>query len=288
MKGFAIVTDSNADMPQDYAQENEVTELQLTYTLDGVSYKCNDPVMTPAQFYEQMRAGKMPKTAAVNVQEALSRIEPLLRQGLDVLCIMFTSALSGTCANVQLAVKELSERYPGQTVEVIDSLCASSGQWLLVSMAVDYRAQGMDLSECARRINDDRLHIAHLFTANDLFHLHRGGRISAASAVVGSVLGIKPILKVDNLGKLVPFGKVRGRRQSMLAMIDGMEKSMDKTRCDRFAISHADCPEEAKFIAEQVQKRFGITEYTINYIGPTVGSHAGPGTLALFFYANER
>lgn len=288
MNTFVIVTDSNADLPENFANENEIIELQLSFSFDGVSYMCNDPNMPPERFYAIMREGKMPQSSAVNMQNAIEAMEQPAREGKKILCIMFSSALSATYANTCMAASELMSRYPGCKIEVIDSLCASSGQGLLVSYAVEYRERGLSMEECARRVSDDVLHIAHLFTVNDLFHLHRGGRVSAASAVVGSVLGIKPVLHVDDSGKLSPTGKVRGRRQSLLALVDGMKEQIDKERCDCFAISHGDCIEDAKFVAQQVIKQFCIVKHSISFVGPAIGAHSGPGTVALFFYASKR
>lgn len=288
MAGFAVVTDSNADLTTGYAAEHGVAEVQLTYVLDGVTRECGDPSLSPAAFYEHMRQGAMPKTAAVNVEQASTMFRSLLEKGQDVLCIAFSSALSATCSNCQVAAQELEGEFPGRKIIVMDSLCASAGEGLLVSRAVEYRDAGMAVEEAASRILADIPHIAHLFTVDNLFHLHRGGRVSKAAAVVGTMLGVKPMMHVDAQGRLTPIGKIRGRKQALTALVDGMGKQMDPERCDCFAISHGDCPEDAAFVVSEIEKRFGIQRHTVSYVGPTLGAHAGPGTVALFFYAKER
>ena len=288
MQNFTIVTDSNADLLPQFISANGVVEMQLTYIMEDRSYACHDPAMTRHEFYEKMRGGKMPQTAAVNMSDAITLLEPALEQGKDVLCIMFSSALSATYNSVCLAKEEIADRFPDRKIIVIDTLSASGGQGMLVELAVAYRAQGLSIDETADRIRGDAPHIAHLITVDDLFHLQRGGRVSATAAVVGSVLGIKPMLHVNDAGKLLPTGKVRGRKQSLLALASAMEEMVDRDKCDWFSITHGDCEEDAKFLIAEIAKRTGIQKHTINYIGPTVGAHSGPGTVALFFYANKR
>ena len=288
MSEYRIVTDSNSDLVPGFAAENGILELELTYTIDGNTYKCNDPALSRSEFYSLMRAGKMPITAQINLEEAKEELTPLLEAGVDLLCIMFSPALSGTYNSIRLAAEELSAKFPERKLIVIDTLAASAGQGMLVARAVEYREQGLSIEENAARIREDIPHQAHLFTVDDLNHLRRGGRVSATTAVVGTMLGIKPVLHVDNEGRLIPTGKVRGRRQSLLKLVDNMEKQIDRERCDRFALSHGDCIEDAQFVADEVRRRFGLKNYTISYVGPTVGAHSGPGTVALFFYAKVR
>ncbi len=240
MNPFLLVTDSNADMVPGFAAANHVTEMELTYTIDDKTYRCNDPALSRSEFYGMMRSGKMPITAQINLEEANAKLIPILDAGNDVLAIMFSSALSGTYNSVRLAAEELSPKYPNQKIIVIDSLCASAGLGLLIDRAVRYKESGLGLEDCAAKIREDILHIAHLFTVDDLFHLHRGGRVSATTAVVGSMLGIKPVLHVDDAGRLIPTGKVRGRKSSLMAMVNNMEKQIDREHCDKFFISHGE------------------------------------------------
>ncbi len=288
MQDYLIVTDSNSDMPEGYAAEHGILEMELTYTIGGKTYHCNDPALSRQDFYAMMRAGEMPITAQINVETTKNYLRPYLEQGKDLLCIMFSSALSGTYNSARVASEELMEEFPDRQIIVIDSLCASAGEGMLVGMAVEYREKGLSLEENAQRIREDLPKIAHMFTVDDLNHLRKGGRISATTALVGSMLSIKPVLHVDDAGRLIPIGKVRGRRASLLALVDYMEKQIDRSRCDRFAISHGDCLEDAQFVADEVRRRFKLKNYTISYVGPTVGAHSGPGTVALFFYAHKR
>ena len=288
MNPYVIVTDSCADMVPGFAAENHIVELELTYTIGGVTRPCNDPSLSRPAFYDMVRAGEMPITAQVNIEDAVRALTTLLDAGSDLLCIMFSSALSGTYNSVRLAAEELAPQYPTQRIIVLDSLAASAGQGMLVARAVMYREQGLSLDENAERIKEDIPRQAHLFTVDDLNHLHRGGRVSKTAAVFGTMLGIKPLLHVDDAGRLIPTGKVRGRRNSLLGLVEGMARQMDPEKCDRFAISHGDCIDDAQFVADEVCRRFGLKDYTISYVGPVIGAHSGPGTVALFFYAKHK
>ena len=288
MNPYVIVTDSCADMVPGFAAENHIVELELTYTIGGVTRPCNDPSLSRPAFYDMVRAGEMPITAQVNIEDAVRALTPLVDAGSDLLCIMFSSALSGTYNSVRLAAEELAPQYPTQRIIVLDSLAASAGQGMLVARAVMYREQGLSLDESAERIKEDIPRQAHLFTVDDLNHLHRGGRVSKTAAVFGTMLGIKPLLHVDDAGRLIPTGKVRGRRNSLLGLVEGMARQMDPEKCDRFAISHGDCIDDAQFVADEVCRRFGLKDYTISYVGPVIGAHSGPGTVALFFYAKHK
>ena len=288
MNPYVIVTDSCADMVPGFAAENHIVELELTYTIGGVTRPCNDPSLSRPAFYDMVRAGEMPITAQVNIEDAVRALTPLLDAGSDLLCIMFSSALSGTYNSVRLAAEELAPQYPTQRIIVLDSLAASAGQGMLVARAVMDREQGLSLDESAERIKEDIPRQAHLFTVDDLNHLHRGGRVSKTAAVFGTMLGIKPLLHVDDAGRLIPTGKVRGRRNSLLGLVEGMARQMDPEKCDRFAISHGDCIDDAQFVADEVCRRFGLKDYTISYVGPVIGAHSGPGTVALFFYAKHK
>lgn len=288
MNPYIIVTDSCADLVPGFAAANQIVELELTYTIDGITRSCNDPSLSRPAFYDLVRAGSMPITAQINIEDATRALTPLLDAGNDLLCIMFSSALSGTYNSLRLAAEELAPKYPTQRIIVLDSLAASAGQGMLVTRAVMYKDQGLSLDENAERLKEDIPHQAHLFTVDDLYHLHRGGRVSKSAAVLGTMLGIKPLLHVDDQGRLIPTGKVRGRRNSLIGLVEGMVRQMDPEKCDRFAISHGDCIEDAQFVADEVRKRFGLKDYTISYVGPVIGAHSGPGTVALFFYAKYK
>ena len=196
--------------------------------------------------------------------------------------------MSGTYHSICLAAEELREKYPEATISVVDSLCASMGEGLLIHKAAMLKEAGKSLQEVTQWLEENKLHLCHNFTVDDLFFLHRGGRVSKTTAIVGSALGIKPVLHVDNEGKLVPVGKVRGRKQSLIALVDRMVKQVQGVENDIVFISHGDCLEDAEFVRDQIKERLGIQNFMINYIGPTIGSHSGPGTVALFFMGQSR
>ena len=289
MGEYVITTDNNADLPDEYYHDHEVGCTYLSYNLDGQTYT-HENFLPVEEFYQKMRDGSMPTTAQVNPEQARELFEPILKQGKDILHIAFSSGLSGTYNSVKLAAEELLEEYPGRTIRVIDSLCASLGQGLLVHEAVLRREQGVSLEENAQWVEDHKKNIVHMFTVDDLFHLHRGGRVSKATAVVGSMLNLKPVLHVDDEGKLVAIGKVRGRKKSLLALVDGMKEKIGSyaDNCDTVFISHGDCEEEARFVEKKVKEIYDINTVIINHVGPVIGAHSGPGTMALFFLGDQR
>lgn len=289
MGEYVITTDNNADLPDEYYQDHEVGCTYLSYNIDGQAYT-HETFLPVEEFYQKMREGSMPTTAQVNPEQARELFEPILKQGKDILHIAFSSGLSGTYNSVKLAAEELLEEYPGRTIRVIDSLCASLGQGLLVHEAVLRREQGVSLEENAQWVEDHKKNIVHMFTVDDLFHLHRGGRVSKATAVVGSMLNLKPVLHVDDEGKLVAIGKVRGRKKSLLALVDGMKEKIGNyaDNCDTVFISHGDCEEEARFVEKKVKEIYDINTVIINHVGPVIGAHSGPGTMALFFLGDQR
>lgn len=213
-----------------------------------------------------------------------------LKENKEILCIAFSSGLSGTYNSMRVAAEEIMEEQPDCRIIVIDSLCASLGEGLLVHKAVTLRDQGKSLEEVAEWVKNNRLHLVHVFTVDDLYHLYRGGRVSRATAVVGTLAGIKPKLHVDDEGHLIVIGKVRGRKKSLHALVDYMEEKMGSYRDqnDIVFISHGDDLPAAELVRDLVKERFGIDSFLINYVGPTIGSHSGPGTLALFFMGEER
>jgi len=285
---FVISTDSGSDLTQAYCQENGVVCLELSYTIAGETYTSFDPRMSYKQFYDLVRQGEMPVTQQVNPQQFVEVWEPLLQQGNDILHIGFSSGLSGTFNSSRMAADELREKYPEATILTIDTLAASLGQGLLVHYAVKMKQDGTEMQEIADWLENNKLNMVHNFTVDDLNHLHRGGRVSKATAIVGTALGIKPALHVDNDGHLINISKVRGRKASLKWLVDRMEELVGDWENEEFFISHGDCLEEAQFVADEVSKRFGITKYTIGYVGPVIGAHAGPGVVALFFMGKER
>lgn len=290
MPDFVILTDSSADLSADMAQKLNVEILPLGFVLDNHTYY-NYPdnrEMDPHVFYDRLRAGDVATTNAVNFAQYIEALEPLLRAGKDVLILAFSSGLSTTYNSSRLAVEELSSRYPERKLYTVDTLCASLGQGLLVWYAARERDRGHSIEEVRDWIEEHRLNICHQFTVDDLHFLKRGGRISAATAVVGTMLQIKPVLHVDNEGRLINIGKARGRQASLKALVDKMEQTALDSGSLTVFISHGDCLEDAQTVAEMVKKRFGVEDVYINYVGPVIGAHSGPGTVALFYAGTER
>ena len=284
---FCITTDSGADLPLSYCQTHDITVLPLAFTIEGQTYH-GSGAMDDKVFYDRLRAGALPTTSAANPEDTAALFRTFAEQGKDLLHVAFSSGLSSTSDAAQIAAQMVMEEYPQRKIVVVDSLCASMGQGFLVHQAVKLRDAGETLEDTARKVTDLRLNVVHNVTVDDLGHLHRGGRVSKATAVVGSLMGIKPILHVDDEGHLTSVGKVRGRKASIQALADRMEEQMKGFDNPEVFISHGDCPEDAQALADMVRTRFGIDTIMIGYIGPVIGTHSGPGTLALFFFGSPR
>ena len=290
MSDFVILTDSSADLGADLVQQLDVRVLPLSFTIqDHVYHNYPDNrEMEPHAFYEMLRAGEVATTSAVNVAQYTEALEPLLQEGRDVLVLAFSSGLSATYSSSVIAVEDLREKYPDRKLYTVDTLCASLGQGLLVYLAAQQRAQGKSIEEVRDWAEANKLKLCHQFTVDDLHFLKRGGRISATTAVVGSMLQIKPVLHVDNEGHLINIGKARGRHASLKALVDKMEKTVTEEGKKTVFISHGDCLKDAETVAEMVRQRFGTQDIRINYVGPVIGAHSGPGTLALFYLGTQR
>ncbi|MCI8989753.1 MAG: DegV family protein [Lawsonibacter sp.] len=290
MSSFVILTDSSADLSASMVQQLDVQVLPLSFVLDGHTYHDHpdNRDMDPRLFYERLRSGDMATTSAVNVAQYTEALEPLLQAGQDVLILAFSSGLSTTYNSSLIAVKELQAKYPDRKLFTVDTLCASLGQGLLVWYAAQARARGGSIEEVRGWIEEHKLNLCHQFTVDDLYFLKRGGRISSATALVGSMLHIKPVLHVDNEGHLINTGKVRGRQAALKALVDRMEHTAIDSGSLTVFISHGDCLEDAQTVADMVKKRFGVQEVYINYVGPVIGAHSGPGTLALFYMGTDR
>jgi DegV family protein with EDD domain len=290
MDSFLITTDTTADLPEDYLTKHNIDTLSLTYTLEGVTYDREHP-LDVKEFYNTMRNGSLPTTSQVNPETAKTTLKDIAEKNqCDILHIAFSSGLSGSYGSVRIAVQELEEENFPYRILVVDSLCASLGEGLLVHKAVTMRDQGASLDETAKWLEENKLHIVHNFTVDDLNHLYRGGRVSKTAAFIGTIVNIKPILHVDNEGHLIPLSKVRGRKKSLISLVDSMEKQMGSYRDQNniVFISHGDSVEDAKFVAKLIKERFGIESFLINYVGPTIGAHSGPGTIALFYMGEYR
>lgn len=290
MNNFVITTDTTADLPAEYVKEHGLEILSLTYTIEGQTYNWENPLPVK-DFYNMMRAGSLPTTSQVNPEEAAEVFERIIKEkNADILHIAFSSGLSGSYNSVRLAAEELSERYPNNRIIVVDSLCASLGEGLLVHKALTMKDSGKSIDEVAAWVEENKLHVVHNFTVDDLFHLYRGGRVSKTTAVVGSMINIKPVLHVDDEGHLVSVSKVRGRKKSLISLVDSMEKQIGSWRDknDIIFISHGDAEDDAKYVAELIKERFGFDSFLINYVGSTIGAHSGPGTIALFYMGDYR
>lgn len=289
MNNFAIVTDSSCDLPASLVQELDIHVTPLAFIMDDKTY-WNYPdnrEMSPEEFYGKQTEGKMATTNAVNVGQATENIEPLLKEGQDVLVLGFSSGLSTTFNSFKIAAEELAAQYPQRKIYAVDTLCASLGQGMLVYQAARLRQQGKTIDEVRDWAEEHKLLQCHWFTVNDLFFLKRGGRVSAATAVVGTMLQIKPVLHVDNEGHLINVSKARGRKASLLALVDKVGE-LGTDHGQTMFISHSACLEDAQFVAEEVKKRYGTQEIIINSIGPVIGAHTGPGCVALFFTGSKR
>lgn len=286
---YVLFTDSCCDMPQQYYAEHDIRVIPLSCLIGGDSFL--DQMTTDEEFhafYQRIRSGEMPSTTQVNAEQFITAFEPVLAAGQDMLYIGFSSALSGTFNSARLACKELSEKYPERKILSLDSACASMGEGLLVHQAAQLKKQGKSIDEVAAWVEDNKLNLQHWFTVDDLHHLHRGGRVSGAAAIMGSLIGIKPVLHVDDHGRLIPQEKARGRKRALKALADHMEQSGADIGRTPIFISHGDCVDDARAVADMIRERFGATVDNIHYIGPVIGAHAGPGTVALFFMGKHR
>ena len=286
MRKYVITTDNNSDLPDAYMQEHGVG---CSYAMDGVNYT-HDNFLPVEEFYARMRQGSMPTTAQVNPENAKNLMEPYLKEGADILHIAFSSGLSGSYNSCKIAAEELAEEYPQRKIIVIDSLAASLGQGLLVHLAVQKKEAGEEMEQVARWVEENKNKIVHAFTVDDLNHLYRGGRVSKTTAVLGGMLNIKPVLKVDDEGKLVPVGKVRGRKKSLAALVDAMDEKIGKYKdsCDTVFMSHGDCIDDVNYVLEKIKAKYPVKTILVNHVGATIGAHSGPGTVALFFLGEHR
>ncbi len=284
---FVIITDSASDLSPERAKEYGVSLIPLTVTVEG-SDPVPDTEADKKELYAELRAKKSATTSAINYEAALEAIGAEVGAGNDVLYIGFSSGLSSTASTGILVCKELSEQYPDRKVYGVDSLCASLGEGLLVYLAAKKRDSGASIEEVRDYVEDTKLHLCHWFTVDDLFFLKRGGRVSAATAVVGSMLSIKPVMHVDNEGHLINVGKARGRKASLEALVNKMAETAVDPASQTVFICHGDCIEDAEYTANLIRERLGVKDIMIDYTGAVIGSHSGPGTLAIFFLGTHR
>ena len=291
MREYVLMTDSCCDLPDQMAKDLQLEVLPLTMHMDGQDYPntLDGAAISNEEFYRRIRAGKMATTSAVNVGQFEDAMSAILEQGKDILCISFSSALSTTYQSACIAAETVLAKHPEGRIRVIASLSASLGQGLLMYLTAHKKLEeNLTLDQLGDWVEENKLHVCHWFTVDDLNYLKRGGRVSATSALLGTMLSIKPVMHTSDEGKLVPVGKVRGRKASLNALIDKIGELGIAPEKQTMFICHADCEEEAKQVAAEIQRRFGTTDIRIHYIGPVIGSHTGPNTMGLFFVGTER
>jgi DegV family protein with EDD domain len=286
---FAIVTDSSCDMPACYYLEHGVEVVNLGFTMNNVNYEGETgEKISEKEFYKLLREGSMPTTYQVTAETAKPHMEKFLEQGKDVLVLAFSSALSGTAGSFTVAARELSKKYPKRKIRIVDTLCASMGEGLLLYYVLKKADEGASIEETVKYAEDLKLHICHHFTVDNLFHLKRGGRVSAATAIVGSVLKIKPIMHVNNEGKLIAIGKAMGRKKSLSCLVENLFASADMDENDPIFISHGDCMDDVEYVKRLILERRPNSEIFVHYVGAVIGAHSGAGTVALFNKGKHR
>lgn len=288
---YEIVTDSSSNLTEDYIESNGLHILPLTFMIEDKQYQSylKGEHTDLQQFYTMMREGKMITTSLPTLSDAENLVRDILISGKDVIYLGFSSGLSGTYEAVENLLRKISLDFPERKVISIDTLAASGGQGLIVYYALKKAQEGASIDEVASWVEDNKLHLAHWFTVDDLMFLFRGGRLSKTSAWAGTMLNIKPVLHVDNEGHLIAMEKVRGRKKSINALLEHMRQSVTSPVAEQtIFINHGDCIEDAQYLAQKVKEEFGVEEIVINYVDPVIGAHSGPGTLALFFLADKR
>ena len=288
MNDYIVYTDSGCDISPELLAEWGVGWSSLTFRFENENIEYTSTDMAVGEFYDRMRAGGIAKTSAVNIGNFVDAFEPLLQQGKDILYLGFSSALSTTYNSAVIAARQLSAQYPERKIITIDSLAASAGQGLLVYLASEKKKSGAAIDETAAYVEEIRQQICHWFTVDDLEYLKRGGRVSPTVALVGNVLGIKPVLHVDNEGRLVNVAKIRGRKKALAALAEKYAELAAQPESGTVFISHSDCAEDASALADLLYEKHKVRVQLITDIGTVIGAHAGPGTVALFFVGRER
>lgn len=290
MADFCLMTDSCCDLDAALAEKLGLCVLPLSVQLNGETYRnwLDGREISFHDFYEKVRAGAMPSSSAVSVGDFETSMREILESGRDILCICFASALSSTFQSAAIAGRHMRTEFPDRTVYVMDSLCASGGQGLLLYLCAKEKQAGKSLEQVRDYALNMRDQVCSWFTVDDLHHLKRGGRISAATALFGSMLSIKPILHVDEKGFLVNMDKARGRKAALNALVDHMEATGVAPEKQVVFLTHGDCPEDAEYVAGEIRRRIGVEEAHISYIGPVIGSHTGQGVIALFFLGSPK
>lgn len=287
MSDYVVTVNSTVDLPKEWLAERNVPVIPLKYTIDGETYE-DMAGLSSKEFFQKLRDGKMATTSQINPEEAREALEPFLKEGKDVLHLAFSSALSGTCNSMRVAAEELKEEYPERKIIVIDTLCACLGEGLLLYYVLKLKKEGKTIEEVEAWVEENKLHICHNVTVDDLNHLQRGGRISKTAAVLGTMVQIKPMIHMADDGSLQVVGKERGRKRSLNKIVDKAVEQSKGWEQDIVMITHGDCLEDAQYVAELVRAKMGIENILINNIGTVIGSHTGPGVVAVFCMGNKR
>lgn len=287
MNDYVITVNSTVDLPKEWLEERHIPVIPLKYTIDGETYKGMEG-LSSKEFFQKLREGKMAVTSQVNPEEAKEALEPFLKEGKDILHLAFSSGLSGTYNSMRIAAEELEEEYPERKVIVIDTLCACLGEGLLLYYALKRKGEGKSIEEVAQWAEENKLHVCHNVAIDDLNHLQRGGRVSKTTAILGTMVQVKPIIHMDDKGLLQVIGKERGRKKALNKIVDMAVEQAKGWENDIIMITHGDCAEDAEYVAELVRKKMGIENILVNNIGEVIGSHTGPGVVAVFCMGSKR
>ena len=287
MRDYIITVNSTVDTGKEWLEERNVPVIPLKYTIDGQEYT-DMYGLSDKEFFQKLREGKMSVTSQINPEEAKEMLEPYVKEGKDVLHLAFSSALSGTCNSMKIAAEELQEEYPEAKVIVVDTLCACMGEAMLLYYALKQKEAGKTIEEVAQWAEENKLHVCHNVTVDDLFHLHRGGRVSKTAAVLGTMVKVKPIIHMDDNGALQVIGKERGRKKSLHKIVDMAVERSKGWDNEITMITHGDCLEDAEYVAKLVREKMGVENVFIHNIGTVIGSHTGPGVVATFCMGNKR
>lgn len=287
MNDYIVTVNSTVDVPKEWLKERNVPVVPLKYTIDGETYQ-DMMGLSSKEFFAKLREGKMSVTSQVNPDEARQALEPFLKDGKDVLHLGFSSGLSGTLDSMRAAASVLQEKYPDRKIIVVDTLCACMGEALLLYYVLKRKSEGLTIEEAAQWAEEHKLHVCHNVTIDDLYHLQRGGRVSKATAVLGSMVQIKPMIHMDDQGKLQVIGKERGRKKSLQKIVERSAEQAKGWENDIVMITHGDCIEDAEYVARLVREKMGITNILINNIGTVIGSHTGPGVVSVFCMGDKR
>ncbi len=287
MRDYIITVNSTVDTGKEWLEERNVPVIPLKYTIDGQEYT-DMYGLSDKEFFQKLREGKMSVTSQINPEEAKEMLEPYVKEGKDVLHLAFSSALSGTCNSMKIAAEELQEEYPEAKVIVVDTLCACMGEAMLLYYALKQKEAGKTIEEVAQWVEENKLHVCHNVTVDDLFHLHRGGRVSKTAAVLGTMVKVKPIIHMDDNGALQVIGKERGRKKSLHKIVDMAVERSEGWDNEIIMITHGDCLEDAEYVAKLVREKMGVENVFIHNIGTVIGSHTGPGVVATFCMGNKR